>query len=115
VVYTGTHDNNTSLGWWKSLDSKGKQQVKDYLQRPCRNMPWPLNETALASVAKLVVLPMQDILQLDGKARMNRPGTANGNWRWRALPDQPGREITEQLRHLSHLYGRLLCIPTETQ
>lgn len=115
VVYTGTHDNNTSCGWWKSLSAAGKTQIKDYLQRPCRDMPWPLIETALASVANLAVIPMQDLLKLDGGARMNRPGTARGNWQWRLLPQQPCREITEQLRHVSHLYGRLLCNPTETQ
>ncbi len=115
VVYTGTHDNNTSLAWWRSLDSKGKQQVKDYLKRPCHDMPWTLIETAMASVAKLAIIPLQDLLALDGKSRMNQPGTANGNWQWRNLPDQSNREITVQLRHLSHLYGRLLCNPTETQ
>ncbi|NOY12835.1 MAG: 4-alpha-glucanotransferase [Deltaproteobacteria bacterium] len=114
VVYTGTHDNNTSLGWWRSLPAEGKQRVKDYLQRPCRNMPWPLIETALASVAELAVVPMQDLLTLGAKARMNRPGTTHGNWQWRLLPDSAYREITVQLRHLTHLYGRTLCIPTET-
>jgi len=115
VIYTGTHDNNTSLAWWRSLDSDGKQQVKDYLKRPCRDMPGTLIETALASVAKLAVIPLQDLLGLDGKARMNRPGTATGNWQWRDLPGQRSREITEQLRYVSHLYGRILCNPTETQ
>lgn len=115
VVYTGTHDNNTSLAWWRSLNNKGKQQVIDYLKRPCHDMPWTLIGTALASVAKLAIIPLQDLLELDGKSRMNQPGTASSNWQWRNLPDQPNREITEQLRALSHLYGRLLCNPTETQ
>lgn len=115
VVYTGTHDNNTSLGWWKSLPAEGKQQVKDYLLRPCRDMPWPLIETALASVAKLAVIPLQDLFGLDSKARMNRPGKAQGNWCWRYRQEPAHREITERLRHVSHLYGRLLCNPTETQ
>jgi len=115
VIYTGTHDNNTSLAWWRSLDSKSQQQVKEYLQRDCEQMPWPFIETALASVAKLAIIPLQDLLGLDGKARMNRPGTAQGNWQWRDLPDQRSSQITEQLRHVSHLYGRVLCNPTETQ
>ncbi len=115
VIYPGTHDNNTSLGWWQALDSKGKQQVRDYLKRPCRDMPWTLIETTLASVAKLAVIPLQDLLGLDGKSRMNRPGTARGNWQWRLQEGQTSREITEQLRHVTHLYGRLLCNPTETQ
>jgi 4-alpha-glucanotransferase len=115
VIYTGTHDNNTSLGWWRSLDKKAKQQVIDYLKRPCRDMPWTLIETSLASVANLAIIPLQDLLGLDGKSRMNRPGTAHGNWQWRDQPNQRSSEITEQLRYVSHLYGRLLCNPTETQ
>jgi 4-alpha-glucanotransferase len=114
VIYTGTHDNNTTLGWWKALDKTGKQQVKDYLLRPCRDMPWPLIETAMASVARLAIIPLQDLLGLPDSARMNRPGTAHGNWQWRLLPNQLDSEITVKFRHVTHLYGRLLCIPTET-
>ena len=114
VAYTGTHDNNTTLGWWQELDSEGKRQVKDYLKRPCADMPWTLIETAAASVANLTVIPLQDLLGLDAKARMNQPGTAHGNWQWRCLPNQPGQQITKQLHQLSHLYGRVLCNPTET-
>jgi len=113
VVYTGTHDNNTSLGWWSSLPDKGRQQVRDYLRRPCRDMPWALIETALASVAELAIIPLQDLLSLDGQARMNQPGTATGNWTWRLLPDQTNNEIIIQFRNLTHLYGRQLCNPTE--
>ncbi len=114
VVYTGTHDNNTSLGWWRALDAEGKAQVREYLKRPCRDMPWPLIDCALASVAELAIIPMQDFLGLDGKARMNRPGTVQGNWLWRLLPAQPSEEISVQLQHVTHLYGRSLCIPAET-
>ncbi|NOQ52803.1 MAG: 4-alpha-glucanotransferase [Desulfuromonadaceae bacterium] len=114
VVYTGTHDNNTSLGWWRVLDAEGKAQVREYLKRPCRDMPWPLINCAFASVADLAIIPMQDLLGLDGKARMNHPGTVQGNWLWRLLPAQPSREISAQLRHVTHLYGRSLCIPAET-
>ncbi|MCK4623444.1 MAG: 4-alpha-glucanotransferase [Desulfuromonadales bacterium] len=114
VVYTGTHDNNTSLGWWRVLDAKGKAQVREYLKRPCRDMPWPLIDCALASVANLAIIPMQDFLGLDGKARMNHPGTVQGNWLWRLLPAQLSREISVQLQHVTHLYGRSLCIPAET-
>ena len=113
VVYTGTHDNNTSLGWWQSLTPHGHQQVRDYLRRSCRDMPRPLIETALASVAELAIIPMQDLLALDGGARMNHPGTATGNWQWRFLPDAIPQEIIIQFRSVTHLYGRLLCNPTE--
>lgn len=114
VVYTGTHDNNTSLGWWKELDAGGKQQVKEYLRRPCSDMPWTLIEVALGSVANLTITPLQDLLNLDGNSRMNHPGTTENNWQWRCSNNQPSQEIATQLRHLSHLYGRLLCNPTET-
>lgn len=114
VIYTGTHDNNTTLGWWRALTAEGKQQVKDYLQRPCRDMPAPLIDTALASVAELAIIPLQDLLALDGNSRMNRPGTAHGNWSWRLPKNRLTREITVQFRQVSHLYGRGLCIPAET-
>jgi 4-alpha-glucanotransferase len=113
VVYTGTHDNNTSLGWWRALTPQQRQQVCDYLKRPCQEMPWPLIETALASVAELAIIPLQDLLGLDDGARMNRPGTAAGNWRWRFFPDSIPAEIIIQFRDVTHMYGRLLCNPTE--
>ena len=114
VVYTGTHDNNTTAGWWQEQSEERRQQVREYLRRSCEDMPAALIETALASVAELAIIPLQDLLGLPASARMNRPGVAAGNWRWRLLPGQLSRQITEQFRHLSHLYGRLLCIPTET-
>ena len=113
VIYTGTHDNNTSLGWWNSLDTEGKQRVRDYLQNPCKKMPWPLVETALASVANLAIIPLQDILSLPATSRMNTPGTATGNWQWRFQPGVLSADITTQLKRASQLYGRDLCIPTE--
>ena len=107
VVYTGTHDNTTSLAWWQGLDATGKQRVRDYLAQPCRDMPWPLIRCALASCARLAIIPMQDLLQLGGSARMNRPGIATGNWNWRmssGATDLPG---AERLRELCQLYDRL--------
>ncbi|HEY5672214.1 MAG TPA: 4-alpha-glucanotransferase [Malonomonas sp.] len=115
VIYTGTHDNNTTLGWWRSLTVKGQEQVKEYLKRPCRDMPDPLIETALASVANLAIIPLQDLLTLDADSRMNQPGTSTGNWQWRLGRGQLTSEIAVQFRHVSHLYGRVLCIPAETQ
>jgi 4-alpha-glucanotransferase len=113
VIYTGTHDNNTSLGWWNALDASGKQRIKDYLKNPCREMPWPLIGSALGSVSKLAILPMQDILSLPSTSKMNTPGTADGNWRWRMKKDAYNIDMTERLKNLSHLYGRNLCNTTE--
>ena len=113
VVYTGTHDNNTTLGWWNSLDDCARRKVQDYLQSPCDNMPWCMIETALASVANLAIIPLQDILSLPETCRMNTPGTATGNWLWRFQTDSISEEIKVGLKELSHLYSRDLCIPTE--
>jgi 4-alpha-glucanotransferase len=106
VVYTGTHDNNTTIGWYKALPRKVKHRVMDYLSHPQEEMPWPLIRCALASVAQLAILPMQDVLALDGTHRMNTPGTVEGNWRWRFSWDQVTDDIAPRLHHLMNLYGR---------
>jgi 4-alpha-glucanotransferase len=106
VVYTGTHDNNTTLGWWTSLDSKQKNQVRDYLGHPCSNMPWDLIRTAQQSRADLCIIPFQDILALPESARMNCPGLARNNWAWRFPAAALNPELAAQLRDLSCHYGR---------
>jgi 4-alpha-glucanotransferase len=109
VVYTGTHDNDTTLGWYQSLSEAERAYVGEYLGRPAEPMPWPLVRCALASRAHLAILPMQDILGLDSSHRMNTPGTVDArNWSWRfdwsVVPDDlPGR-----MRRLVALYGRLV-------
>ncbi|MCF6179178.1 MAG: 4-alpha-glucanotransferase, partial [Geopsychrobacter sp.] len=107
VVYTGTHDNTTSLAWWSALPPSAKQNVRDYLGSTCREMPWPLIRSALASSARLAIIPMQDLLQLPGKARMNQPGTATGNWNWRLMPQQINPEIATRLHKLCTQFDRL--------
>ncbi|BAP55739.1 glycoside hydrolase, family 77 [Thioploca ingrica] len=107
VVYTGTHDNNTTLGWFRELTTPIQQYVCDYLHALPDDMPWPLIEAAFASVAHLAVVPMQDILGLDGQHRMNTPGTSTGNWRWRFDWSQIPPGLTEKLRHFSSFYGRI--------
>ncbi len=107
VVYTGTHDNTTSLAWWQSLSTAGKQRVRDYLDSSCREMPWPLIRCALASSARLAIIPMQDLLKLGGKARMNQPGTATGNWNWRLTPDQLELNMAERLKELCRQFDRI--------
>ncbi len=110
LVFTGTHDNSTSLAWWQALDGAGKQRVRDYLDSPCRQMPWPLIRAALASPARLAIIPMQDLLSLGNEARMNLPGVADGNWNWRMLPEQLTRlagDTGQKLHQLCRLYDRL--------
>lgn len=106
VLYTGTHDNDTTLGWFNALEEDTKNHAMDYLGHPTEPMPWPLIRSALASVANLAVLPMQDILMLDGAHRMNTPGTPDGNWRWQFAWEQVAPDLAERLRHFISLYGR---------
>ncbi len=88
VVYTGTHDNDTTLGWWRSTDDATRERAMAILGCGPDDMPDALIRTALASRARLAVIPMQDLLALGSEARLNTPGTLDGNWRWRldAMP-----------------------------
>jgi 4-alpha-glucanotransferase len=83
VVYTGTHDNNTTLGWFESLDDTTRAGVYRYFDNPDERMPWMLIRQALVSPANTAIVPWQDFLCLDGRHRMNTPGTRVGNWCWR--------------------------------
>jgi 4-alpha-glucanotransferase len=107
VVYTGTHDNDTTLGWYQALDEGERAHVDDYLGQMQAPMPWPLIHCALASRANLAVVPMQDLLALDGAHRMNMPGVTEGNWQWRFQWDQVGDELPGRLAHLVKLFGRM--------
>ncbi|MCX8048952.1 MAG: 4-alpha-glucanotransferase [Methylohalobius sp.] len=106
VVYTGTHDNDTTLGWFESLDVGRQTYVYEYLGRPHESMPWALMRAAFASVAAVAIVPMQDVLGLGRGHRMNTPGTTAGNWRWRFCWEQLTPEHRERMRRLAHLYGR---------
>ena len=107
VVYTGTHDNDTTLGWFAGLSDGERAHVEDFLGHPTEPMPWPLIRCALASPARLAILPMQDLLALDGRHRMNLPGTHQGNWLWRLDWEQIPPALASRTRHLVALYGRL--------
>jgi 4-alpha-glucanotransferase len=107
LVYTGTHDNDTTLGWYNSLDEHTKARVNDYLGRPGEVWPWPLIRSAWASVACLSVVPMQDLLGLGGRHRMNVPGVADGNWTWRFEWDSVTDGLAERIRGMVASYDRL--------
>jgi len=107
VVYTGTHDNDTTLGWYKALPEDTRHYVREYLGFSSEPMPWALMRCALASVARLAIVPLQDVLMLDSAHRMNTPGTTQGNWRWRFTWEQVPDGTVERLRRLIELYGRL--------
>jgi 4-alpha-glucanotransferase len=83
VVYTGTHDNATTLGWWRHLDDGVRGQVAALVGGEVHAPGWQLLEVALQSPAELVVVPLQDLLELGDEARFNTPGTTEGNWIWR--------------------------------
>lgn len=106
VVYTGTHDNDTLVGWWESLEAEQQNYVREYLGFPEQDITWSLIRCALASVAALVVIPMQDWLRLDGQHRMNRPGIEHGNWTWRFQWEQVPGDLSEQVAQMVSLYGR---------
>jgi len=106
VVYTGTHDNDTTLGWYESLDEGARTHVDDYLGRSEEPMPWPMIRAALASRADLAVIPMQDLMGLGGEHRMNRPGVPLGNWQWRFQWDELDDALPTRVADLVALYGR---------
>ncbi len=106
VIYTGTHDSNPTLGWFKKLTPEKQQEVCRYLNAHPDDMPWPLIQAAFASVSKLAIIPMQDILALDIKHRMNTPGKKTGNWRWRFEWAQKPNCVEDKLRRLAEFYGR---------
>ena len=83
MVYTGTHDNPTTLGWWQQLDLDARERVADRLKGAVHAPGWQLLELGLATEACLVMTPVQDLLHLDDAARFNTPGTVEGNWCWR--------------------------------
>jgi 4-alpha-glucanotransferase len=107
VVYTGTHDNDTTIGWFRSLDSSGQDQVRIYTNTDGHDIAWDLIRMAWGSVANTAIVPMQDLLMLDGKGRMNRPGIGDGNWTWRVTADQPVAQMLDGLAVLTERYDRL--------
>lgn len=108
VVYTGTHDNNTTLGWYQQLGRAEKHHLREYIGCPREKMPWPLIRMAFASVARMAIVPLQDVLELDAAHRMNQPGITDGNWGWRFEWSQFSEELPGKLHELAGMYGRLV-------
>jgi 4-alpha-glucanotransferase len=109
VVYTGTHDNNTSRGWFeKEAKAEDKERLFRYLGKEVRvdDISWELIRLAMMSVADLAIIPVQDILGLGVEARMNQPGTGAGNWEWRLTSGQLTPTLAERLRAVTKTYGR---------
>ncbi len=106
VIYTGTHDNNTTLGWWHTTTGGEREAVAAYLHPGDDGIVWAMMRSAATSVARLCLFPMQDVLQLDGDARMNTPAQPQGNWTWRYHPDALQPWITEKLTALTEVSDR---------
>lgn len=106
VVYTGTHDNDTTVGWFHGLGDRDRQQVAGYLGRDGSDIAWDFIRSAFASVADVAIAPLQDVLRLGSEARMNRPGSAIGNWSWRYQTYQLEPGIAVGLKLFVDLYGR---------
>ncbi len=107
VAYTGTHDNDTVLGWYKTAPKSEQTLARQYLNATARNLTWAMIRSLWASVANLVVAPMQDLLSLGTQARMNFPGKPAGNWTWRVLDEQLTGELKAKLLDFNTIYDRL--------
>ncbi len=111
VVYIGTHDNETALGWYRSCDKAAKKLIRNYLgiakDTSDEKLVWELIRTAFASVSDICIIQMQDILCLDNTARMNIPSTiGGGNWAWRMNSGDASKALAKKLRKLTHTYFR---------
>lgn len=107
VVYTGTHDNNTSEGWYSECGEWERKHAEAYLKLDEKEgIAWGMIRGAMGSVSELAVVPMQDLLGLDGRARMNRPSTLGWNWTWRMRSSLLTDEIKEKWSTMNRRYGR---------
>ncbi len=108
VVYTGTHDNDTLLGWWQSSATEYERQHVGAYLGPCEDgVNWGMIRIATGSVASLCVIPLQDVLSLGSEARMNTPSRDRGNWRWRFAADMLRPELAQKLATLAEVSDRL--------
>ncbi len=110
VVYTGTHDNNTIKGWFKREASpEDRKRLFEYIGHKVteKDVHWELIKLVMSSVAEMVIIPMQDILGLGEKARMNLPASSKGNWEWRLTPEQLSSSLIRKLSEMTRIYGRV--------
>ena len=109
IAYTGTHDNNTVVGWYdQEADGNTRRRMEQYIGKSINrdNVHLELGRLAYASIANIVILPLQDVLGLDGNARMNKPSSSENNWAWRLLPGQLQTRAEHQLKEWVYLYNR---------
>lgn len=106
VAYTGTHDNDTALGWLQTASPEESRFARGYLDSSARKFSWDLVRAIWSSVAAYAIAPLQDVLGLGPEARINYPGRPEGNWEWRLSPGMLDHGVAEKLLGLSRLYGR---------
>jgi 4-alpha-glucanotransferase len=106
VAYTGTHDNETAVGWWKSRQSDEKAFCAKYLNTDGKQINWDFIRAVWSSVADTAIAPLQDVFGLGNEARMNLPASVSGNWVWRFSRDKIQKQIIERLAEMTEIYGR---------
>lgn len=109
VAYSGTHDNDTTIGWFNSLNAQERQQVQNYIGKDLSqdSVAWEMSRLLMMSVADTIVVTMQDLLGLDTSTRMNYPGRPDGNWQWRFALESVTPEIKQKLKRMTETYGRI--------
>ncbi|MCC6146137.1 MAG: 4-alpha-glucanotransferase [Anaerolineaceae bacterium] len=108
VAYTGTHDNDTSIGWYEKAPANECDFCRRYLSSPGSQIAWDMIRVVWSSPADMVLAPLQDFLNLGSESRMNLPGTADGNWNWRMPVDALTPRLAERIRELNYLFSRLI-------
>ncbi|MFM7437133.1 MAG: 4-alpha-glucanotransferase, partial [Snowella sp.] len=108
VIYTGTHDNNTTVGWYyDNANDYEKQRLAEYLGcNGLHGIAWDMIRLALSSVANQAIIPLQDVFSLGSNARTNTPSQAEGNWAWRYRGEALTEEYSNRLREMVYIYGR---------
>ncbi len=113
LAYTGTHDNDTTQGWYRTAPENERNYLRRYLRVDGSDVAWDLIRLAMMSCANMAIAPLQDCMNLGPEARMNTPSVASGNWSWRFLPGQLNDGIRAGLADMADLYGRSIVIPDE--
>jgi 4-alpha-glucanotransferase len=106
VCYTGTHDNDTSLGWYLKASKDCQTKVKQYMNTKALDISWDFIRACYGSVSEMAIVPLQDVMSLDSNARMNTPGTTTNNWQWRYTQDMLNKKLAKKLKDVSVLFGR---------
>lgn len=107
LVYTGTHDNDTTVGWYTTLSDKERQDVLTYLGCVSHDgIHWDMIRLAFSSIANFAIVPLQDVLGLGTEARMNFPGKQEGNWEWRYREHDLNQDVRDRLKHITHFFDR---------